>query len=164
MKAIAGYGLYIKMLSDLLERNANRNMRSLGLTFSQHKVLRLLASRPDHTAPLKFVESEFQSAQSTVAGLAARLEKKGLVTALQDDSDRRVKIIRITEEGLTLNESSRQDMLDTEDRLVAALSPEERVQLLDFLQRMYASLQESTPAEEDASPIPNPSQKGRNQC
>lgn len=163
MKAIAGYGLYIKMLSELLERDANRNLRSLGLTFSQHKVLMLLANRPDHTAPLKLVENEFQSAQSTVAGLAARLEKKGLVTALQDDSDRRVKIIRITEEGLTLNECSRQDIVDTENRLVAALSPEERVQMLDFLRRMYASMQESTP-EGDASPTPNPSQKGRNQC
>lgn len=77
MKSTAGYGVYVKMLSDYMEREVNRSLCSLELTFSQHKVLMLLTHRPDHTSALKAVESEFHAAQSTVAGLAARLEKKG---------------------------------------------------------------------------------------
>lgn len=76
MKSTAGYGVYVKMLSDYMEREVNRSLCSLELTFSQHKVLMLLTHRPDHTSALKAVESEFHAAQSTVAGLAARLEKR----------------------------------------------------------------------------------------
>lgn len=159
MHPTAGYGLYVKMFSDFMEREVNRSLCSLGLTFSQHKVLMLLTHRPDHTATLKSVESEFHSAQSTVAGLAARLEKKGLVISLQDESDHRIKYIRITPEGSALCEKARQSIIAADERLVAPLSIEERAQLLCLFQRMYESMQEDT-----SFLHPNPSQKGRNQC
>lgn len=159
MKSTAGYGVYVKMLSDYMEREVNRSLCSLELTFSQHKVLMLLTHRPDHTSALKAVESEFHAAQSTVAGLAARLEKKGLVVSLQDESDHRIKYIRITPEGLALCEKARQRIIAADERLVASLSPEERAQLLRLFQRMCQSIR-----EDPLPPTPIPSQKGRNQC
>ena len=48
---------------------------------------------------MKEIERHFQVAQSTVAGIVVRLERKGFVEAAGDRSDRRIKLVRLTAEG-----------------------------------------------------------------
>ena len=76
-KPIAGYGWYIKRIDNALEKEANQNLQALNLTMQQNRVLILLAHAPAHTLSLKALEEHFSAAQSTVAGLVSRLEKKG---------------------------------------------------------------------------------------
>ena len=139
-KPIAGYGWFIKRIDNALEKEANQKLQALNLTMQQNRVLILLAHAPAHTLSLKALEEHFSAAQSTVAGLVSRLEKKGLIEAVTDPADRRVKLTRLTVEGQRLHAQSRQCVLDSEERLTANLSPEEREIFLSCLKKVYEAV------------------------
>ena len=139
-KPIAGYGWFIKRIDNALEKEANQNLQALNLTMQQNRVLILLAHAEAHTLSLKALEEHFGAAQSTVAGLVSRLEKKGLIEAVPDPSDRRVKLARLTEEGARIHAQSRQDVVNSESRLTANLSQEEREVFLSCLKKVYEAV------------------------
>ena len=136
-KPIAGYGWYIKRIDNALAKEANSNLQALNLTMQQNRVLIQLAHTSGHTLSLKELEERFGAAQSTVAGLVSRLEKKGLVEALSDPADRRIKLVRLTEEGLLLHSESHQRVVESEERLTALLSDEEKEALLACLKKVW---------------------------
>ena len=103
-------------------------------------MLILLAHAEGHTLSLKALEERFGAAQSTVAGLVSRLEKKGLIEAATDPTDRRVKLARLTEEGVKLHAQSRQKVVDSEERLTSLLSEEEKDMLLRCLKKVYEAV------------------------
>ena len=139
-KPIAGYGWYIKRIDNALEKEANQNLQALNLTMQQNRLLILLAHAEEHTLSLKALEEHFGAAQSTVAGLVSRLEKKGLIEAVSSPADRRVKLARLTAEGVQLHAQSRQNVLASEARLTANLSPEEREVFLRCLKKVYEAV------------------------
>lgn len=139
-KPIAGYGWFIKRIDNALEKEANGNLQALNLTMQQNRVLILLAHAEEHTLSLKALEEHFGAAQSTVAGLVSRLEKKGLIEALNDPADRRVKLARLTEEGVKLHAQSRQMVVDSEERLTSLLSEAEKEVLLTCLRKVYEAV------------------------
>ena len=137
---IAGYGWFIKRIDNALAKEANSNLQALNLTMQQNRLLIQLALAETHTLSLKTLEERFGAAQSTVAGLVSRLEKKGLIQALSDPADRRVKLVRLTEEGERLNAISRQKVVESETRLTALLTEEEKEQLLTCLRKVYEAV------------------------
>lgn len=139
-KTIAGYGWFIKRIDNALAKEANSNLQALNLTMQQNRVLIQLAHAEEHTLSLKTLEEHFGAAQSTMAGLVCRLERKGLIEALSDPADRRIKLVRLTEEGVRLNALSRQQVVDSEERLTALLSEEEKDQLLACLKKVYEAV------------------------
>lgn len=139
-KPIAGYGFYIKRIDNALEKEANANLQALNLTMQQNRVLIQLAHAPENTLSLKTLEEHFGAAQSTVAGLVSRLEKKSLVEPVSAPADKRVKLVRLTEEGQRLHAISRQNVVDSEERLTALLSPEEKETLLVCLKKVYEAV------------------------
>ena len=139
-KPIAGYGWFIKRIDNALEKEANQNLLALNLTMQQNRVLILLAHAEAHTLSFKALEEHFGAAQSTVAGLVSRLEKKGLVEAATDPTDRRVKLARLTEKGMALYAQSRQKVVDSEERLTSLLSEAEKDMLLSCLKKVYEAV------------------------
>ena len=139
-KPIAGYGWFIKRIDNALEKEANQNLQALNLTMQQNRVLILLAHAEEHTLSLKSLEEHFGAAQSTVAGLVARLEKKGLIEAVTSPSDRRVKLARLTADGIRLHAQSRQNVVESEERLTANLSPEEKEVFLACLKKVHEAV------------------------
>lgn len=137
---IAGYGWYIKRIDNALGKEANHNLQSHNLTFQQSHALVMLSHAPERTLPLKELESRFGAAQSTVAGLVARLEKKGLVEALQSPEDRRIKLVRLTDEGEAMHQNCHQDVVNSENRLTALLTQSEKETLLVLLQKLYEAV------------------------
>ncbi len=136
-KPIAGYGWFIKRIDNALEKEANSNLQMLNLTMQQNRVLIQLAHAPENTLSLKALEERFGAAQSTVAGLVSRLEKKGLVEAQSDPADKRVKLVRLTEEGQNLHAQSHQRVVESEERLTRLLSEEEKETLLACLKKVW---------------------------
>ncbi|MBR3764255.1 MAG: MarR family transcriptional regulator, partial [Clostridia bacterium] len=118
------------------------NLQALNLTMQQNRVLIQLAHAEEHTLSLKALEEHFGAAQSTVAGLASRLEKKGLVEPVSSPADRRVKLIRLTEEGKRLHDISRQDVIASEERLTALLTDEEKSILLVCLRKLHEAVRQ----------------------
>ena len=136
-KPIAGYGWFIKRIDNALEKEANQNLQVLNLTMQQNRVLIQLAHAPENTLSLKALEERFGAAQSTVAGLVSRLEKKGLVEARSDPADKRIKLVRLTAEGLALHAQSHQKIVESEERLTRLLSEEEKAALLASLRKVW---------------------------
>lgn len=139
-KPIVGYGWYIKRIDNALEKEANGNLQALNLTMQQNRVLILLAHAEKLTLSLKTLEERFGAAQSTVAGLVSRLEKKGLVEAVSDPADKRIKLVRLTEEGVRLHACSHQDVVDSEEKLTSLLTEAEKEQLLTCLKKVYEAV------------------------
>lgn len=134
---IAGYGWYIKRIGNALAKEAAHNMQTHALTMQQAHVLVMLRHAPEGSLTLKELEEQFCAAQSTVAGLVTRLEKKGLVEGFADPGDKRVKRVRLTEAGLNMHQTCRQDVLDSEKRLVGQLTEAEQASFLALLRKVY---------------------------
>ncbi|MCD7770367.1 MAG: MarR family transcriptional regulator [Oscillospiraceae bacterium] len=135
-------GTLIKRINDTMEKRANNALQQHDITFFQMRVLIILSTSEDGTATLKELERGFGVAQSTAAGVAVRLEKKGLITSYADARDRRVKRVQITPAGRTLCINHREEMDQNEARLTQTLSPQEQEQLKSLLLRVYAALEE----------------------
>lgn len=144
-----GVGPYIKRINDWLAREANRNLRELNLTRTQGHLLMALYRQPTHSASLKELETLFQVAQPTMAGIASRLEAKHLVERIPDPHDRRVKHLRLTEYGCSVCLASREDILSAERKLASALNEEEQAEFKRLLQLVYDALQDpSLPSQQ----------------
>lgn len=133
-------GMLIKQINDALERQANNSLRSQDLTMAQVTVLIRLNDLPDKAATLKELERELQVAQSTTAGIVARLEQKGFVEGFGDPADKRIKMVRITPKGEQCCISARQNMENTEEKLLSDLSEEERITFNKLLHTVRNSI------------------------
>ena len=133
-------GRMIKMIDEALIRRMNADLQEKNLTCGQLHMLLALSRTDDKTMSLKALEQQFQLAQSTIAGLAVRLEKKGLVESIADDSDRRVKRIRLTEAGSGVCSSSRARVEETERQLISGLTEEEAASFRDMLDRVLDAM------------------------
>ncbi len=133
-------GAIMKRISDKMEKQANEEFESYGVTMTQFRMLMSLREIPDGRASLKTLEKYFGVAQSTAAGIAVRLERKGLVTSLADPSDKRIKIVCLTDAGCKICEDAYTNMENAERRLLKGLDEAEREQFLILLQKVYGAL------------------------
>ena len=132
----------LKMIDDCIKRRANADLEQMDLTIAQHHALVFLVLRKDHTAELKELEREFHVSQPTVAGIAQRLEAKGYVEALRHPTDKRVKMLRLTEQGEELCRRSWEAMKRRAAKMVDGISPEELAELDRLLDVVYRNLEE----------------------
>ena len=133
-------GLLIKQMHDCLEKQANNMLRPRDLTMMQVAVLMYLQESAEKKLPMKEIERHFQVAQSTAAGVISRLEQKGLVEALGDADDRRVKLARITATGEACCAEAEGYMREAEETLMRGFSPEERETFHALLTRAAENL------------------------
>lgn len=74
-----------------------------------------------------------------MAGLIQRLEKKKLLTSFTLDDDRRIKCVRLTDEGRALCDRSKASIESAEKTMLSSLSETEKAQAYSLLQKMYDS-------------------------
>lgn len=133
-------GLLIKQLHDRLEKQANNDLRSKDLTMMQVSMLQTLQQSEEKRLPMKELEHYFQIAQSTVAGIVSRLERKGLVEAFGDSADKRIKVVHITPAGEDCCKEAIAHMQLAEERLVYGFSSEERNTLNTLLSKLLKNI------------------------
>ncbi|MEY8339391.1 MarR family transcriptional regulator [Lachnospiraceae bacterium 62-35] len=128
-------GLLIKQIHDRLEKRANNALRSKDLTLMQMSVLMILQKMPEKMLSMKEIERHFQVAQSTVAGIVARLEQKGFVEAFGDVADKRIKLVHMTPIGEACCEETAHYRNEAEETLLRGFSKEEQATLNSLLLR-----------------------------
>ncbi|UZN03733.1 MarR family winged helix-turn-helix transcriptional regulator [Cellulomonas sp. S1-8] len=74
--------------------------------------------------------------RSTVAGLVARLEARGLVARVRADADRRRNVVRLTDDGLDVLRGIVSSVARVDAVLTSALTPQER----ETLQRLLTKI------------------------
>ena len=130
------HAMLIKRINDWLEKQVNNTLRAFDLTMSQMGALQILRRQPEGEMALKRLEHDLHVAQSTAAGIVCRLEQKGFVQSFGQADDKRVKVVRITDQGLRCCSDADGEMAGIEDELLAQLSTEEKNQLFNLLLKL----------------------------
>jgi len=133
-------GILIKQIHSSLEKNANNNLRKLDLTFSQMETLLILQNITEKQLSLKQLEKQLHLAQSTTAGIIARLEKKGFVTSFSDVSDKRIKYVKITPLGQQYCQQSEQHRKKAEQEILSGLTQTEQEIFCTLLKKVKDTL------------------------
>lgn len=104
------------------------------ITSVQFAALAFLAGTPG--ASQRELGDALEIDRSTVADLAARLERHGLVVREQDQVDRRRNVLRVTPEGQREMKRLRPHVDEVEEALTRSLSQSEVTQLRTLLSRL----------------------------
>jgi DNA-binding MarR family transcriptional regulator len=86
--------------ADRLTQDADRLMKSHGLTGTQYNVLRILRGAEPHGLPCKGISDRMISRDPDMTRLLDRMEKHGMISRERQKDDRRVVKTRITAQGL----------------------------------------------------------------
>lgn len=130
----------IKRIDDHFEKIANNSLQGLGITSSQLRLLITLSEHFEGQAALKELEHFFALSQATCAGIVMRAEKKGLVSGCSDENDRRIKLVRLTDEGRKVCNDLRRVMEEGEEIFLSPLEEDEQLLLRSFLSRLYENM------------------------
>lgn len=133
-------GLLIKQINDELRKNANNALRHQDLTIAQLDALVELDRAPDRQRSLKELEQILRVAQSTAAGIIARLEQKGFAEGFGDAEDRRVKLVRLTPAGIECVRTALHFRAEAEEKLLSGLTETERTIFYTLLKKVRDSL------------------------
>lgn len=130
----------LKRISDTLEKRANSDLQSNGVTASQLKMLFavLESERLEKRGciTLKELERHFGVAQSTTAGIIKRLEIKKLVESVNDGNDKRIKSVRITDSGRDICSNAGNAMKKSHDKMLKGFTDEEKLIFKKLLQKL----------------------------
>ena len=133
-------GGLIKQISDEMRKKANNAIRSYNITLAQLGALIELERAPDGQRSLKELEKLLHVAQSTAAGIIARLEQKGFVQGFEAMDDRRVKLVRITPDGQACVHNSLQKRNVAEEELLGGLTEAGQKQFYILLKKVRDSI------------------------
>ena len=133
-------GQLIKQVNTALEKNANNALRGDDLTMAQVSMLLALYDMPDRTLSLKELEEVLHLAQSTVAGIASRLEQKGYLEYSVAPKDKRVKWVHMTAAGEICCLRARRRLTEAERMIFAGLTLEEQADFLILLDKLINQL------------------------
>ena len=95
-------GRLMKQISDKMEATANADLKALGLTLSQSRVLLYLDDRPEKWATQRELEHYLKVTHATVHGLLQRMEAKGMIRLSTSPEDRRLRIVHLNTDNQTL--------------------------------------------------------------
>lgn len=129
-------GFLLKQIHDTLEKNANNFLRDMDLTFAQSTVLLTLYDMPDQQISLKELEKILHVAQSTTARIVSKMEGKGFISSFGDDSDKRIKYIRLETLGAQCCNQAKLKIEEQEENILSSLTEAERMIFLNLLQKV----------------------------
>ena len=123
-----------------IQKLMEKELRQYGVSPMQCHTLTYLY-KATHEVNQKMLQDFLMVKPSTVNGIVDRLEKKGFIEFRPDKTDRRCKRIYILPKGAACNETMRKTIDDSEARIVAGFSPEEKTQFILFLNRAIRNLE-----------------------
>ncbi|HEY8603355.1 MarR family transcriptional regulator [Tsuneonella suprasediminis] len=129
------------LLSDsarLLRREFNVRVRSLGITSAQARLLLLLDRKPGENQA--FYADRLEIEPITLCRMVDRMEDAGLVERQANPSDRRARLLFLTEKSRKEIARIRQVLKVLMETMLTGFSGEEESQLMGLLQRVSVNL------------------------
>ncbi|MFM1906367.1 MAG: hypothetical protein RLZZ591_44 [Pseudomonadota bacterium] len=124
-------GHYIRRLQQIAVAIFIQETETHGLTPVQYAALQAVGNAPGLDQRTLARTIGFDT--STIAGVIDRLEARGLMLRNASASDRRVRRLTATPEGLALLANVQPDMLRAQERMLAPLPKAERVEFMRML-------------------------------
>lgn len=131
----------VKLLSEIIEKKANGELKKYNITIGQVRVLGILYYSQHQECSLKELEKIFHTSQATIAGIVSRLEDKKLIIGFSDAQDKRVKKVKLTKEGEMLASEAQLKVNDMEKWLTSKLAEDERAELIRLLYKVYDTIE-----------------------
>ena len=91
-------GMLIKLIANCIDRRFEEELSTCDLSYTDLRFMRFVAvtGRP---VRMREIEEYYRYAFPTVAGAIKSLERRGLVEQIPDESDRRVRLVSLTDGG-----------------------------------------------------------------
>lgn len=122
----------MKQITDKIKAAADADLKNRNLTLSQVRVLEYISSKGGSVTQ-KSIEEYLDVSHPTVVGIVARLEKNGYLICYSDKTDRRNKIVAMTERSARVIHEVQRKIAAQEEKLLQGLSAEEIEQLQRLL-------------------------------
>ena len=130
--------LFVSLLraADSLSQEAERFLKSAGLTGAQYNVLRILRGAEPDGILCRGIAERMISRDPDMTRLLDRMEKHGWITRQRQKDDRRVIKTRITAEGLKLLKKLDQPVHDLHEKQFRHMSAPRLKQLAELLEEV----------------------------
>ncbi len=135
----ADIGFMLKQVTDKLHTRADAQMKRLQMTLSQSRVLGYLRAQGGQ-ATQKDLEVALGVSHPTVVGLVSRMEQNGFVVCWQDQTDRRNKVVTLTEKARAVVEDLDAGVRQQEEIMLRGLTEQEVATLCHALKLIYQNL------------------------
>lgn len=132
----------LKMIHNTFEERRNRHLLKYNLTSSQMEVLFYLKFHEGENVHQREIEKWFRLKNPTVTGILNRLEEKGFIVRRTRESDRRFRMIELTDKSKCMMHEMYEEMQQMDNRIYSCMTAEERETLSGLLERILNSLSE----------------------
>ena len=129
----------LKRINDKMRSRVFSSVKSAGITLEQLVVLTELAQSDKNAFSVKNAQASLQVSQPTATGVVSRLESGGFVRSYQPASDKRVKLIELTEKGKKCADKALKRIKKEQDLLLSCLSDKEQDELQKLLRKAFDS-------------------------
>jgi MarR family 2-MHQ and catechol resistance regulon transcriptional repressor len=119
---------------EALHAHAIRNIQALGLGFSDFAVLEVVLHKGP--TPVNTIGDLVHLTSGSITAAVDRLEAKGLVKRCNHPSDRRARVVHLTESGEKLIRCAFAAHESAMERAAAGLDADERVQAVALLKKL----------------------------
>ena len=133
------YRIFFKRIDNRLKSNADAGLGKHGLTFAQSRIIRFLAEHGGQTTQ-KEIEDYAHVSHPTIVGIVTRMEQSGFLSTCTDPSDKRNKVVRLTDKAKDINLEIRRSIDNGERAMLRSFSEEEVEQLRGYLIRICDNL------------------------
>lgn len=134
-------GYLMKAIHQQLKANVDAGLKRHGLTLAQGRVLCYLEQMGGE-ASQKEIETHLAVSHPTAAGLVSRLTQSGYIARRPNESDRRNKLVVLTEKACQVGRDMKQVMDGQESNMLAGFTMEETGRLTAALQRILRNLEQ----------------------
>lgn len=135
------YQFLLRSLAHQMKNYADRRLDDFGITQEQSHTLGYIYRHQDKGLSQKDLMHFFDRKGSTVSNILKNLETQGLVFRKVNPQDTRSKILKLTDEGVSLVESFTKVFDEIEERMLLNFSDEEKIRLKENLEQMMKNLE-----------------------
>lgn len=133
-------GFVFKQIHIAFEANCNKNLQKYNLTQAQMDILIYLQHHKDSIITQKDLEIGLRLKNPTVTGILNRLEEKELINRKKHPSDKRAKIITMTEKSKIIMKEAYINMKEMYSSIVEGFSESEKKELFRLLYKVLDNL------------------------
>jgi MarR family transcriptional regulator, lower aerobic nicotinate degradation pathway regulator len=137
-------GHYIRRLQQIAVAIFLDESKQFEVTPVQYAALQAISNNPgiDQRTLARMIGFD----TSTIAGVIDRLDARGLVTRGTSDTDRRVRLLRLTAAGHALAHAVVPNMLRAQERILEPLSAAQRIKFMAMLRKLVEANNEMSRA------------------
>ena len=132
--------LFLKMVSNLFERELNNKVSLMDLTHAQCRILGFLNLNRDKEIYLNDIEKEFCLKRPTVTGIIRRLEEKEFILIEPKCNDKRYKRVVLTDKSEKILEIMEENLNNAEKILYKNLTDSDKSELYRILTIMFNNI------------------------